>query len=122
MRAERTLHRELYSGLVRLHILHHACKGQIFGLAMIEELGRHGYKLSPGTLYPLLHSLEEHGLLASKEKREGRHYRKVYKATPDGRKAMITAKKKVRELFGDLFEQRPAGSPRKAPQVPSKRS
>jgi len=117
MHAERTLHRELYSGLVRLHILHHACKEQIFGLEMIEELGRHGYKLSPGTLYPLLHSLEERGLLKSKEKREGRRYRKVYKATPDGRKAMVTAKKKVRELFGELFEQQATLAPRLAPRT-----
>src|SRR5450755_2018304 len=102
MRAEHTVHRELYSGLIRLHILHHACEGQIFGLGMIEELGRSGYKLSPGTLYPLLHSLEERGLLASKEKREGRRYRKIYRATPEGRKAMIAAGKNVRELFGEL--------------------
>lgn len=105
MRAEHTVHRELYSGLIRLHILHHACKKQIFGLAMIEELGRHGYKLSPGTLYPLLHSLEKRGLLASKEKRHGRSYRKVYKATAEGRRAMIVAREKVRELFGELFER-----------------
>lgn len=107
MRAERSVHRELYSGLMRLHILHHACHGQIFGLEMIEELGRHGYKLSPGTLYPLLHSLEDRGLLASKEKRSGKTFRKVYKATTAGRKAMIVAREKVRELFGELLEQRP---------------
>jgi PadR family transcriptional regulator, regulatory protein PadR len=111
MPAKRTVHRELYSGLIRLHILHLACAGQIFGLEMIEELGRHGYKLSPGTLYPLLHSLEEHGLLVSKEKREGRQYRKLYKATPEGRKAMRAAKQKVRELFGELFQRQ---APRRA--------
>ncbi|MFZ1050478.1 MAG: helix-turn-helix transcriptional regulator [Candidatus Sulfotelmatobacter sp.] len=54
-----TNHQDLYSGLIRLHILHHACEGDIFGLGMIEELGRHGYKLSSGTMYPLLHSLEK---------------------------------------------------------------
>jgi hypothetical protein len=30
---------------------------------MIEELGRHGYRISPGTLYPLLHNLEKKGYL-----------------------------------------------------------
>ncbi|HEU5450533.1 MAG TPA: helix-turn-helix transcriptional regulator, partial [Terriglobales bacterium] len=51
-------HQDLYSGLIRLHILHHACHEPIFGLGMIEELARHGYKLSAGTMYPLLHGLE----------------------------------------------------------------
>jgi PadR family transcriptional regulator PadR len=41
--------RYLYAGLIRLHVLHHAVKEPIYGLAMIEELGRHGYKLSAGT-------------------------------------------------------------------------
>jgi DNA-binding PadR family transcriptional regulator len=105
MQNENTPHQDLYSGLIRLHILHHACEGEIFGLGMIEELGRHGYKLSPGTMYPILHSLEKRGLLVSKEKREGKRYRKIYKATPTGRKALVTAKEKVRELFGELFER-----------------
>ena len=52
-------HRELYSGLIRLHVLHHAAEEPIFGLGMIEELGRHGYKVSPGMFYPLLHSMEK---------------------------------------------------------------
>ena len=51
--------RDLYSGLIRLNVLHHAVEGQIFGLGMIEELARHGYRISPGSLYPLLHGLEQ---------------------------------------------------------------
>ena len=105
MQNENTPHQDLYSGLIRLHILHHACEGDIFGLGMIEELGRHGYKLSPGTMYPILHSLEERGLLVSEEKQEGRRYRRFYRATPAGRRALVAAKEKVRELFGELFEQ-----------------
>ena len=50
--------RDLYSGLIRLHVLHHATEEPIFGLGMIEELNRHGYRISPGSLYPLLHGLE----------------------------------------------------------------
>ena len=106
MQNENTRHQDLYSGLIRLHILHHACEGDIFGLEMIEELGRHGYKLSPGTMYPMLHSLEERGLLVSKEQQEGRRYKRFYKATSAGRKALVAAKEKVRELFGELFEHR----------------
>ncbi|MGJ0505533.1 MAG: PadR family transcriptional regulator [Methylocystis sp.] len=94
----------LYAGLIRLHVLHHAAKESIYGLAMMEELGRHGYKISPGTLYPVLHGLEEKGYLASSETRLGSTARRVYRATPAGRRALVAAKQKVRELFGELFE------------------
>jgi DNA-binding PadR family transcriptional regulator len=96
--------RDLYSGLMRLHILHHAAEGPIFGLGMLEELARHGYRISPGTLYPLLHGLEKKGYLTAKQEREGKSLRKVYYATPLGRKALGAAKVKVREFIGELFE------------------
>jgi PadR family transcriptional regulator, regulatory protein PadR len=96
--------KDLYSGLIRLHILHQACEGEVFGLDMMEELGRHGYKVSPGTMYPILHGLEKRGYLKSSSFSSGRVHRRVYKATPAGRKALKTAKQKVRELFGELIE------------------
>jgi PadR family transcriptional regulator PadR len=96
--------RDLYSGLIRLHVLHHAVKEPIFGLGMIEELARHGYRISPGSLYPLLHGLEKKGYLRSTEQRKGKSLRKVYRATPLGRKALIAANSKVRELFRELVE------------------
>lgn len=96
--------KDLYSGLIRLHILHHAAEEPIFGLGIIEELARHGYKLSPGTLYPLLHGLERKGYVRSSGERTGAKGRRVYRATPAGRKALREAKKKVQELFGELFE------------------
>ena len=98
-------HRELYSGLIRLHVLHHAVKEPIFGLGMVEELGRHGYRISPGTLYPLLHGLEKKGYLISREQRNGKSLRKVYRATAQGRKALAAAQGKVRELFVELVEE-----------------
>lgn len=97
--------KDLYSGLIRLHVLHHACEGEVFGLDMIEELGRHGYKMSPGTIYPILHGLEKRGYLKSTEFREGRARRRMYRATPSGRKALKAAKQKVRELFGELIQK-----------------
>jgi PadR family transcriptional regulator PadR len=97
-------HRELYSGMIRLHVLHHACEGPVFGLEMMEELARHGYKVSPGMLYPLLHGLEAKGLLRSSSLREGRSKRRMYRATADGRRALTSAKTKVRELFQELLE------------------
>jgi PadR family transcriptional regulator, regulatory protein PadR len=96
--------RDLYSGLIRLHVLHHAVKEPIFGLGMIEELARHGYRVSPGSLYPLLHGLEKKGYLCSKNQRNGKSLRKVYRATPLGRKALKAANNKVRELFRELIE------------------
>jgi DNA-binding PadR family transcriptional regulator len=96
--------RDLYSGLIRLHILHHAAEGPVFGLGMAEELARHGYRISPGTLYPLLHGLEKRGYLAATERRLGRTVRREYRATPAGRKALREAKRKVIELFGELIE------------------
>jgi DNA-binding PadR family transcriptional regulator len=100
--------RDLYAGLVRLHILHHASEGPIYGAWISAELARHGYGLSAGTLYPILHGLEEKGYLRSTKEREGRRFRKVYRATPVGRRALKTAKIRVRELFGELFEERGA--------------
>jgi len=96
--------RDLYSGLIRLHILHHAVEETIFGLGMAEELARHGYKISLGTLYPLLYGLEKKGYLKAIKQREGKSLRKLYRATPQGRKALAAAKNKVRELFGELIE------------------
>jgi DNA-binding PadR family transcriptional regulator len=99
---------DLYSGLIRLHILHHAASEGVFGLGMIEELARHGYKLSPGTLYPLLHRLEEKGLLRSGKQRAAGKIRRVYRATAEGRRALHVARKRVQELLGELFETRPS--------------
>jgi len=97
---------DLYGGLVRLHILHHASKQPVFGFWFIEELARHGYKLSPGTLYPLLHGLEQKGYLRSIKEREGKRLRRLYQATPRGRKALAAARQKVSELFGELLEDK----------------
>jgi DNA-binding PadR family transcriptional regulator len=98
--------RDLYSGLIRLHVLHHAVREPIFGMGMVDELARHGYRISPGTLYPLLHGLEKRGYLKSTEVQNGKSRRKVYRATAAGRKALLLAKGKVRELFRELIEGR----------------
>jgi PadR family transcriptional regulator PadR len=96
--------RDLYSGLIRLHVLHHAVEGPVFGLGMIEELARHGYRISPGSLYPLLQGLEKKGYLLSERERNGKSLRRVYRATKLGRKALAASKSKVRELFHELVE------------------
>jgi DNA-binding PadR family transcriptional regulator len=96
------LDKDLFSGIVRLHVLHHAAEGPIFGLAIIEELRRHGYEISAGTIYPLLHGLERKRYLVSRIERAGARKRRVYRITALGRRARRAARDKVRELFGEL--------------------
>jgi len=96
----------LYSGLIRLHILHHAAENPLYGIWIAEELARHGYKLSAGTLYPILHGLERKGYLHSHLERNGKVARRVYKITPLGQKALRIARKRVQELFGEMFSNR----------------
>jgi DNA-binding PadR family transcriptional regulator len=98
--------RGLLSDLIRLHILHHAVEGEIYGQWMLEELRRHGYRISPGTLYPMLHALERKSYLKSRVEGEGRRAPRYYRATAKGKKALAVAKDRVRELFGELVEGR----------------
>lgn len=99
-------HQEILSGFIRLHILHHAAEGEVYGQWIIEELARHGYKLSPGTLYPMLHGMEGKGYLRSREKRAGSQVRRLYRATAKGRAALKMAKERLRELVGEVVEGR----------------
>jgi len=96
--------RDLYSGFIRLHVLHHATREAIFGLGMISELARHGYRIGPGTLYPLLHQLETKGYLNSRPQTVNGKIRRCYRATPRGRRALAAAKIKIRELFEELID------------------
>ncbi|HEY1767884.1 MAG TPA: PadR family transcriptional regulator [Terracidiphilus sp.] len=99
--------RELYYGLIRMHVLVHARQEPIFGLAMMEELAHHGYRIGPGTLYPLLHGLERAGLLKSSSAIAGGRRRRVYTITAAGKKALDKARAKVDELHRELHEVRP---------------
>lgn len=97
-------HHDLLAGLVRLHILHHAAEHEIYGQWMIDELARHGYKLSPGTLYPMLHAMERKGYLSCRRLREGRTVRKLYSATEFGKAGLALAKVRLRELSGEAMK------------------
>jgi PadR family transcriptional regulator PadR len=88
-------------------VLLHSSQEPIFGLAMMEELDHHGYRIGPGTLYPLLHGLERAGLLKSTLKNVGGRSRRVYKITSAGRTALAAAKAKVDELHEELHEEHP---------------
>jgi DNA-binding PadR family transcriptional regulator len=91
--------RDLFLGFVKLHILHHAGREAVYGLGLIEELGRHGYRLSPGTLYPILHGMEQERLLVSETLVVEGKVRKYYRLTATGRIALREGRKKARELM-----------------------
>jgi DNA-binding PadR family transcriptional regulator len=95
--------RDFIRGAVRLHVLHHAAEHELHGAWMADELARHGYEISPGTLYPALHAMEEEGLLTSTKKTvEGRVLRS-YRTTAKGRKTLARGKKALAELAKELL-------------------
>ncbi|MEW5939689.1 MAG: PadR family transcriptional regulator [Chloroflexota bacterium] len=94
--------RDLFLGFVKLHILHHAGQEPVFGLWLIEELSKHGYRLSPGTLYPILHGLEDENLLVSETRVVEGKARKYYRLTKSGRAALEEGKRKAEELLVEI--------------------
>ena len=93
-----------FGGFVRLHILYHSARQPICGVEMIEELRRHGYELSPGTLYPILHQLERSGYIGCRTRVVAGRRRKDYRITASGRKLLREGQTKLRELTGELLE------------------
>ncbi len=83
--------KDLYGGMIRLHILHHAAKEPVFGLGIIEELRHHGYQLSPGTLYPMLQTVWKRRGISPRHVQAGRRSRRVYEITGQGHIALTDA-------------------------------
>jgi len=100
------LDREFFLGFIKIHILYHASREPIFGIEIAEELARHGYSLSPGTLYPTLHRLEKEGYLVSSSKVVNGRVRKYYRATDKGKQVMEQSKRKIRELVTEVIEEK----------------
>ncbi len=96
--------RDAMSGFIRLHVLHQASIAPVFGIGIIERLAFHGYVLSPGTLYPILHGLEKDGVLRSHIEIVVKKRRRVYSITPEGHKTLVLSKVRLWELFKDVFE------------------
>jgi DNA-binding PadR family transcriptional regulator len=90
-------------GAVQLHVLHHAADHEIHGAWITEELARHGHRISPGTLYPTLHRMEGEGLLRSRTKVVEGRKRRLYTATPRGRRALEQARRTLRELAAEVL-------------------
>src|SRR5688572_2126736 len=100
---DNNIYRDIFVAFVRVHILHHAAEAPVFGLEMIEELRHHGYSVSPGTLYPIFHALEEAGYLTLTLKVVGGKTRKYYRATALGRKILAELRDKIRELVSEVL-------------------
>jgi DNA-binding PadR family transcriptional regulator len=96
--------RDLELGAIRAHILHHASRAPVYGSWMLEELVRHGYALSYGTLYPALHRMEEEGLLEREDRIEGGRVRKYYTATGKGLEELERVRRMIRELHHEVVE------------------
>ena len=118
----RDIFRETFLGFIRVHLLHHAAEERIFGTEMIEELAHHGYELSPGTLYPILHAMEAAGYLASEQELVAGKLRRYYAITPEGLAVLEKLKQKVRELTHevlkhDVGQPAAAGKARRKPRT-----
>jgi DNA-binding PadR family transcriptional regulator len=112
------LTRMFFGGFVRMHVLYHAVKEPVFGVEMMEELARHGYEVSPGTMYPILHQLEEAGYLTAHAEVVGGKQRKYYRATAEGVRALEQARAKLRVLVKELLLDEPPTSsiPKRKPK------
>lgn len=95
---------EFRRGAVRLHILHHACEGEVHGAWMRDELAEHGHDISPGTLYPVLHRMETDGLLTSREELVHGRIRRIYTATTAGREELDSCRHALRELADEVLQ------------------
>jgi DNA-binding PadR family transcriptional regulator len=88
---------------VRLHILHHAAHSAVHGAWMATELAHHGYKISPGSLYPTLHKMESEGLIKSHQEVVDGRARRCYVATAKGRRTLEAVKIQLRELADEVL-------------------
>ncbi len=95
--------REFFLGFVRVHLLHHASRDPVYGAWFIEEIGRHGYDVSPGTLYPLLHNLAEAGYLSREDRVVDGKVRKYYSITPLGNEVLTEARTRIQELVDEIM-------------------
>lgn len=97
--------RDFFLGSIKIHVLYHASREPVYGTALMAELARHGYKIGPGTLYPIFHALEGAGLLHSERRAVGGRVRRYYEITPAGRSALDEARRAMRELMDEIFEE-----------------
>jgi len=94
--------RKLFLGFIHIHILYHADQSPIYGAWMLKELETHGYHMSPGTLYPILHQMEQMNLLEKSEEVVAGKVRKYYGITDEGKLILSEAKKRVEMMHQEI--------------------
>ncbi len=103
MQESSALNREILLSFWKVHILHHAGELPVHGQWILTELRRHGYEISPGTLYPLLNRMERLGWLKGKTApNAGLRARKDYRLTGAGRKVLGTIRRQIQELHREV--------------------
>jgi DNA-binding PadR family transcriptional regulator len=100
--------RHMFLGFMRLHVLYHAGKEPICGAELMQELRHHGYDIGPGTLYPMLHQMQEGGLITSEDTTVDGKRRKNLRLTPNGRKVLAKARDQLKELVGEVLDDKDA--------------
>ena len=107
--------REFLLTFWKIHILHHAAEHQgVYGQWMLEELARHGYRLSPGTLYPLLARMERRGWIRAAETERSRD-RRVYRITSEGSAVLKRLRASLGELQHEVGRSVPGSKRRASP-------
>lgn len=101
--AERLV-KDFFLGFVKIHILYHSGARPYYGQELKEELEEHGYQLSYGTLYPLLHKLCADGCLVREDRNVDGRIRKYYALTERGAAVLAEARKKMKELVDEVLE------------------
>lgn len=84
-----TIDKSLISGSLSMLLLRLLSEKDMYGYEMIDTLRKRSenvFELKAGTLYPLLHSLEEKNFLTSYEQEVSGKTRKYYSITKEGRK------------------------------------
>jgi len=100
------IERKILLAFIRIHILYHATFDQqgIHGAGMITELKHHGYSISPGTLYPILHTMTQQGLLRMNTEIVKSKQRKVYTTTEKGKETLSKLIHFIEELSMEVVE------------------
>jgi PadR family transcriptional regulator PadR len=100
------LTREILLGFWKVHILHHAAEHPIVGQWVLTELRRHGYDISPGTMYPLLKRMERNGWLRCEaDAGAGPRGRRYYHLTRNGSAVLDSLREAVVELHHEVIEE-----------------
>lgn len=103
---QESMNRKLFLGFIHIHILYHAKKEPFYGSWMIEELKEHGYEMSAGTLYPMLHHLEESKILKQESKVVEGKVRKYYEITEKGEILLKELQHKAKELLKEVDNEK----------------